>query len=325
MICPTYKLVALPLDLFLTSIHQLLLHTIRILSSSWPAILPLVKYHFILYLIIDLVSSQLAMSSTQTVSSTSIFRSPFHDPSSNPDAFGSYTSCQGPSPKPQTSPVAKFRKHIASTFAPRPTHSIDFLTLEPFDPDIVSLPFVPEDKSASAGACSVPPSGHHSSNTPASSTNVEPFGAFGTNIIMPSVSDDVHEQHMSSRNLRRLSSRATLADIDRSASATYFPDGDFSTRTQTSINRRPTTAAGAGGCRTYHAGLSGTKDCRCPYSYAEYRFANMKLCKCACSSKNCRCKSNKLPNKILRILEHHGLTRRRSNDRNTESRRGAMS
>lgn len=257
------------------------------------------------------------MLSTQTMTSTSIFKSPFHEPPNDPEAFGSYTSCQGPSTKPQTSPVAKIRRHIVSAFAPKhPIHSTDFLKPEP---NIVSLPFVPEFLPTPPRACSPTPPGHQSPRPPATSNSLEPFGALRTDLILDIVADDIPKQPKPSRKLRHLSSRATIADTGCAASTTPILEDSMSIPTLTSIQSRPTTAAGDGRHLPNGVGQRGTKGCHCPCSCSKCRYANTKLCNCACWCKNCHCKSRRPPNRFLRILEDHGFGRRRTSSSDAQS------
>jgi hypothetical protein len=260
------------------------------------------------------------MAATQTMISSSIFQSPFRDPTNDPEAFGSYTSCQGPSAKPQTSPVAKFRKHLASAFASRHVkNSNDFLTSEPVDPNIISLPFLQEETPISVRACSAPPKEDKFRDFPSTSDSLEPFGAFGTNLIMSFIEEDVHKQDKPNQKLRHFSSRATLAGEDPSASSTHLLEDGVSTRPSTPNYSRPTTAAGVDGGHSLHrTGQTGASGCQCPYSGANDHFCNAKLCKCACSCQNYHCKSRTLPKKILRMWENHGFATRHSNNNHTE-------
>ena len=232
------------------------------------------------------------MAFIHTMTASSVIPSPFRDPANQPDAFGSHTSCQGPPAKPHTSPLAKFRKHIASTFAPSdPTMSTQLSNPEPFDPNIVDLSFVPE-RSSSARACSAPPAACKVSKHPATSDTGERV-----------VADDFRKQPKPNREARRPSSRASMAHTSRCASTTNLLGDDMR-------RSRPATAGGDDGCPPNGAGQPGGKGCQCPCGCAKCRFANTKLCRCACSCNNCRCQSKKLSNKILRMLEDHRFTRR---------------
>jgi hypothetical protein len=255
------------------------------------------------------------MAFAQTVTSSSIFSSPFHDPSNDPEAFGSYTSCQGPPAQLNASPVAKLRRHVASALAPKhPKQNTISLKTRPFDTEIVILDFVPESKPSTTRASSAPPARRNTSKRPATSHSLD-FGPFDANIVMlPFIADDVHNEPIHNRKVRRISSRATVASTSWSAAATQSPADDMTTRTMTPYNSRPTTAAGDGGQPPHGAGQPGAKGCQCPCRCAKYHFANIELCKCACSCKNCHCKGRKAPNKILRMLEGHGYARRRTDD-----------
>jgi hypothetical protein len=250
------------------------------------------------------------MLSTQTMTSTSIFTSPFHELPNGPEALGSYTTCEGPPPKPQTSPVAKIRKHIISAFAPKyPLHSADFLKPEP---NIVSLPFVAEDPPTPTRAGSPGPAWHRSPKRPTTPHKLEPLEAFDSDNMMQISADDIPKQPKPSRRLRHFSSRTTIADMGGAASTTLLRD-DMIISTLTPIHSRPNTAAGDLGSLPNNEGPRG-----CPCSFAKCRCANAKLCKCACSCKNCHCKGKKPPNRFLRILEDHGFGRKRTSTTDAE-------
>jgi hypothetical protein len=256
------------------------------------------------------------MLSTQTMASTSFFSDPFHNPRNDPRALGSYTTCEGPATKPQTSPVAKIRKQIISAFAPKhPLHSTDFLKPEP---QIVSLPFVAEDSTPPTRACSPTPACNRNSKRPASSNKLEPLGAFDSNNMMQTVADDILKQPKPSRKLRHFSSRTTIADMGGAASTSLLRD-DTIVPTLTPIHSRPSTAAGDFGYLPRNEGSHGTSGHQCPCSCAKCRCATAKLCKCACSCKNCHCKGRKAPNRFLRILEDHGFGRKRTSNIDAES------
>ena len=249
------------------------------------------------------------MSSAQTMTSISVFQSPFRDPTNDPEALGSYTSCEGPPAQGQTSPVAKIRKHIASTFAPKPpTHTTDFLKPEP---DLVSLEWVSEEESFCARARSAPPTRQNSSDMHAAPSSLDPVNASDTMNMKNPMAEDVPKQPKPSRKLRHFSSRATIADAGRAVFGSQVSEASMSIRPSTPTQTRPTTAGGDGGLFPIGDGQPGTKGCHCPCKCVKCRYANTKLCKCTCSCKNCQCKSRKLPNKILRILEGHGFCRQR--------------
>jgi hypothetical protein len=250
------------------------------------------------------------------MASNSFFTDPFHIPPNDPHALGSYTSCEGPATKPQTSPAAKIRKQIISAFAPKhPIHSTDFLKPEP---QIVSLPFVAEDPPAPTRSSSPTPAWHRSPKRPATSNKLEPLGAFDSDNMMQTVADDILKQAKPCRNLRHFSSRTTIADMGGAASTSLLRD-DTTVPTLTPIHSRPSTAACDLGYLPRNEGPRGTSGHQCPCSCAECRCATAKLCKCACSCKNCHCKGKKVPNRFLRILEDHGFGRRRTNNIDAES------
>lgn len=243
------------------------------------------------------------MSSAQTMTSIGIFQSPFRDPTNDPEALGSYTSCEGPPARGQTSPVAKIRKHIASTFGPKPpTHTTDFLKPEP---DLVSLEWVSEENLFGARARSTPPPRQNSSDMHAAPSSLDPV-----NVKNP-MAEDVPRQPKPSRKLRHFSSRATIADAGRAVFGSQVSEASMGIRPSTPTQKRPTTAGGDGGSFSTGDGQSGTKGCHCPCKCVKCGCVNTKLCKCACSCKNRQCKSRKLPNKILRIFEGHGFSRQR--------------
>ena len=158
------------------------------------------------------------MASTQTMTHTSIFSNPFHDPSNNPEALGSYTGCQGPPAKHHTSAVAKFRKQIASALSTRPSNqNLDIVEFEPFDTEIVILDFVPEDNSKPATGIFAPAEAGKTSPPPVASDTLERLGPFDIDIvIMDYVESDERKQPDPSREIRRISSRATIAGPSRS-------------------------------------------------------------------------------------------------------------
>lgn len=249
------------------------------------------------------------MSSAQTMTSISIFQSPFRDPTNDPEAFGSYTSCEGPPAKGQTSPVAKIRKHIASTFAPKPpTDTTDYLKPEP---DLVSLEWVPEEEPFRARGRSAPPARQNNADMCDRPGGLDSTNALDTINVKNPIAEDIPKQPKPSRKLRHFSSRVTIADIDRAVFGSQIPEASASIRPLTPTQTRPTTAGGDSGIFPTGDDQLGTKGCHCPCRCVKCRYANTKLCKCACSCKSCQCKSRKLPNKILRILEGHGFYRQR--------------
>ncbi len=248
------------------------------------------------------------MSSAQTTTSVGIFQSPFREATNDPEAFGSYTSCEGPPAKGQSSPVAKIRKHIASTFAPKPpTHTTDFLRPEP---DLVNLEWVPEEEPFRARSRSVPPARQHISDMHAGPGILDPVNATDTMNVKHPVAE-MPKQPKPSRKLRHFSSRATIAEAGRAVFGSQISEASMSIRPPTPTQTRPTTAGGDGGFFPAGDGQPGTKGCHCPCKCVKCRYANTRLCKCACSCKNCQCKSRKLPNRILRILEGHGFYKQR--------------
>jgi hypothetical protein len=237
------------------------------------------------------------MSATQTMTSSSMFSSPFHNAPSDPEALGSYTSCEGPAAKPQTSPVAKIRKHFTSTFSGKDSKgTTDFLKSKPFDSDIVILDFVPEVKSASSRAGSKsPPCG----NTPEPPVNTNHFAPFDSNIVsVPFITEDPFKQRRPDRKLRHFSSRATIAGTIPSESTSHLMQDDMSARTVTSASRRPSTAGGISP-RPVGAGVP-SRDCQCPCGCPECYSATAKNCKCACSCKDCYCRSRNLSQRLIR-------------------------
>lgn len=179
------------------------------------------------------------------MTSSSIFSSPFHPASHDPEAFGSYTSCQGPPAKPHVSPVTKFRRHIASTFAHKRTkRRRDFLRSEPFVPDILNLPFVAEEKSARVRACSASSRVRNPTEPPCRKA-FEPLEPFDTDIVMLDfVLEDLLNLRQPNRKLRRIVHSTPLTETGQSASTTHLLGDDVSTPTMTSTIDRPATAAG---------------------------------------------------------------------------------
>jgi hypothetical protein len=257
------------------------------------------------------------MASTQTMTSCSMFTSPFHDPSNDPKAFGSYTSCQGPPANLNTSPVAKIRKHIASTFTPKCSKAnSEFLKSKPFDSDILILDFIPEAnppkpakpaKPAPERAISAPPAARKTYKPPVTSNVLDPFAPFDENIVSISfITDDLPKQPKPNRKLRHFSSRATIADTSPSTSTSHLLEDEMSTRTLSPINGRPTTAGGDDGPPPTVAGRLGKKACRCSCGCLECHRATTKLCRCVCTCKDCHCRTRNLPQRILRMWQHRG-------------------
>lgn len=246
------------------------------------------------------------MASIQIMTSSSIFTSPFHDASRDPEAFGSHTSCQGPPAEPHVSPVVKFRRHIASTFATKPSkRNMDFLKSEPFVPDILSLPFVAEEKSRPADGCSTFPGERKTTKPPATCNIFEPFEPFDTNIVMLDfIPDDVRKQRQPNWKLRPLSSRPSLAVTRQSASAIDLLGDDTSTPGSTFTITRSRIAAVSSKCVPHGVGQPGQNAVSVPADAADAAPpTNRRHCRCDYLSKNCRCQSERLRNSMLRGLE----------------------
>jgi hypothetical protein len=244
--------------------------------------------------------------------SSSLFSSPFHDSSNDPEAFGSFTSCQGPPAKPHTSPVAKFRRQIASAFSPKRTkYNLESWKSEPFDTEIVILDFVPEKRSTAERASSAPPAALNLPGPPTPPDGSDHFGPFDTDIvIMDFIADDTPKRAEPSQKLRHFSSRATIADPSRCASQTSHTsstacllEDSLSFRTMTPDSFRPTTAGGGSEDPLKRTGEPEARGCQCRCGWVQCRFASVSLCRCSCSCKDCRCKARKRSNKFLRMLE----------------------
>lgn len=246
--------------------------------------------------------SRSTMAAMQTMTSNSFFSSPFHEPPNNPEALGSYTSCEGPPARPRTSPVAKIRKQIASTFAPKdPKDYAVFLDSKPFESDILIFDFVPETKSPPKRARSAPPPPERKTPEPRVTSNIlEPCAPLEPNIVsIPFVPETFTKQPKSDRKLRHFSSCAAIADAGPSASTMHLVEDDMSTQYTTPTNSRPGTAAGA------DAAQSEAKDSDCPCGCLECQFATTNLCKCTCTCKDCHCRSRNLSKRILKLWKHH--------------------
>jgi hypothetical protein len=271
------------------------------------------------------------MLSTQTATSSSIFSSPFHIPSDDPEGLGSYTSCQGPPAKPHTSPAAKVRRQIAAvlTFV-EPKNSANVPLPDPFNPEIVTVDFLPDEQLISKRSSSLPRTACDESNPAAFDAVFESIASFDPLIAnIPFVEDDIFQDCKPKRKLRHFNSRATIActgqsvqGSTRASSTVPLLDDDTSTRSATPTIERPATATGDN--EDYPPGGSrqpGARGCRCPCGCAKCQFANTNLCRCACSCKNCRCNNRKKSNKFMRILEAHRMARRRRDDYEDDSER----
>lgn len=240
------------------------------------------------------------------MTSSSIFSSPFHDASRDPEAFGSYTSCQGPPAEPHVSPVAKFRRQIASTFTTKPSkRNMDFLKSEPFVPDILSLPFVAEEELRPADGCSAFPGERKTTKPPSTCNIVEPFEPFDTNIVMLDfIHDDARKQRQPNRKLRRLSSRPTLAGTEQSASAIDLLRDDTSTHGSTFNITRPTNTAVASNCPPHDVGQPGQNAVNVHTDAPDAAPpTNRGHCRCAYPCQDCRRQSERLCNNFLMGLE----------------------
>ncbi|KAF7509934.1 hypothetical protein GJ744_007248 [Endocarpon pusillum] len=174
-----------------------------------------------------------------------------------PKALGSYTSCEGPPARGQTSPVAKIRKHIASTFAPKPpTHTTDFLKPEP---DLVTLEWVSEENPLCARARSAPPTRQDSSDMRAAPSSLDPVNASDTMNVKNPTAEDIPKQPKPSRKLRHFSSRATIAGAGRAVFGSQVSEASIAIRPSTPTQTRPTTAGGDGGSYSTGDGQPGTK------------------------------------------------------------------
>lgn len=272
------------------------------------------------------------MASTQIIASTSIFSNPFCDSYNDPEAFGSYTTCQGPPPKPRTSPVVKLRKHIASALTPTiPQHNTNSFRYELFEPDIVSLDFVPEARPITARTGSPPPAARKISRGSLRSNNymfpertsslkMDPFDH--DIVTLPFVPEDTYTTTRANltssaassiskssgasenpiRKLRHLPSRATIANARSSSVATDLLEDNMSNHIPTTKRSRQATATGGGLLHPDGAGQLSAKGCRCQCDCEKCRSGSTNLCQCACYCESCRCKSRKLPNRLLRMF-----------------------
>lgn len=234
---------------------------------------------------------------------TSIFSSPFQVAPSDPDAFGSHTSCQGPSSRPHSSSVAKLKRHLAASFnLIGPQQSTGLVpSEEPVERDILTIPFVLEPRAKTANTPSKTPVACKFLEHPGTWNTLGPFGSFDFDIlIMPFIAtgDGVEQVEFDRKPDLLPSSAAAIAKPSSSTWPNNLLKDDTSTRAVISNKRRSSSSAVDGGCPLAGGGNLGFNACQSPCRSRKCQLADFKFCKRTSSRPKSRGKSKKGSNKL---------------------------